>query len=273
VTVPRVYRIGEATEVADEEDWVVDPGCAPVLVVEDDPADAFAMRRLLTGTCYQPIFVRTVAAAKRAFERVTPTVILLDIVLLGDEAWRMILGVRGGEATGNIPIIVTSSVGEERKALHLGADAYLPKPIDASDLLDRLDRLTGNRSVTRVLVIDDEEVARYLIRQLLPRGVYDVQEATTGTEGLARLLTSPPDILLLDLKMPEMNGFELLERVSREVSLGSIPAIVLTSAVLSPGERQRLGRAARIMSKSDLSAAALTGAIADVLGGSLSEAR
>jgi hypothetical protein len=70
-----------------------------------------------------------------------------------------------------------------------------------------------------------------------------------------------------------MNGFELLERVSREVSLGSIPAIVLTSAVLSPGERQRLGRAARIMSKSDLSAAALTGAIADVLGGSLSEAR
>jgi signal transduction histidine kinase/DNA-binding response OmpR family regulator len=272
VMVPRVYRVEEAIEVADE-DWVIDPGCVPVMVVEDDPADAFAMRRLLAGTCYQPILVRTVAAAKRAIERVTPTAILLDIVLLGDETWRMLLGLRRDEVTGNIPIIVTSSAGEDRKALHLGADAYLSKPIDATELLDHLDRFTGNRSVTRVLIVDDEEVTRYLVRQLLPRGVYDVHEAATGTEGLARLLTRPPDVLLLDLRMPEMNGFELLERISKEVRLGSIPAIVLTSAVLSPGERQRLKRAARIMSKSDLSAAALTSAIADVLGGSLSEAR
>jgi signal transduction histidine kinase/DNA-binding response OmpR family regulator len=272
VTVPREYRVGEAIEVADE-DWVVDPGRVPVLVVEDDPADAFALRRLLASTRYQPILARTVAAAKQAFERVTPIAILLDVVLLGEETWRMILGLRGDEVAGNIPIIVMSSAGGERKALHLGADAYLSKPVDATELLDHLDRLTGNRSVTRVLVVDDEEVARYLIRQLLPRGVYDVQEATTGTEGLARLLTKPPDVLLLDLRMPEMNGFELLERISGETGLGSVPAIVLTSALLSPGERQRLKRASRIMSKSDLSAAALTGAIADVLGGSFSEAR
>lgn len=126
--------------------------------------------------------------------------------------------------------------------------------------------------MTRVLVVDDEEVTRYLIRQLLPRGVYDVQEATTGTDGLARLFNTPPDVLLLDLKMPEMNGFELLDRMRAEASLGSIPAIVLTSAILSPGERQQLGRAARIMSKSDLSAIALTDAIANVLGKALSEA-
>jgi CheY-like chemotaxis protein len=182
VTVPRVYRLEEALEAA-EEDWVVDPDCVPILVVEDNPADAFAMRRLLAGTRYQPILTRTVAAAKRAFGQVTPTAILLDIVLLGDESWRMILGLRQDEATGNIPIIVTSSAGEDRKALHLGADAYLSKPIDAVELLDHLDRFTGNRSVTRVLVVDDEEVTRYLIRQLLPRGVFDVQEATTGTEG------------------------------------------------------------------------------------------
>jgi CheY-like chemotaxis protein len=134
------------------------------------------------------------------------------------------------------------------------------------------DRLTGNRSTTRVLLVDDEEVTRYLVRQLLPRGVYDVRESRSGTEGLAQLLNEPPDVVLLDLKMPEMTGFELLDRISDETSLDAVPAIVLTSAILTPEEQQRLRRAARIMSKSDLSGSALTGAIIDALNKSPSEA-
>jgi signal transduction histidine kinase/CheY-like chemotaxis protein len=271
VTIPRVYHAAQGVDVA-TDDWILDPTRVPVLVVEDNLADAFAVQRLFVGTRYQPILANSIPVAKRAFERVMPAAVLLDVVLLGDESWRMILGPRQDDATGNLPIIVTSSTGEERKAIHLGADAYLQKPTDPARLLDCLDQLTGNCSVTRVLVVDDEEVTRYLIRQLLPRGVYDVQEATTGTDGLARLFNTPPDVLLLDLKMPEMNGFELLDRMRAEASLGSIPAIVLTSAILSPGERQQLGRAARIMSKSDLSAIALTDAIANVLGKALSEA-
>ena len=271
VTVPRVYRAAEAVE-AEDEDWAVDPSRIPVLVVDDDLADSFAIQRLLSGTGYQPIVTRTVAAAKHAIERMQPAAVLLDVVLAGDKFWRLILGLRQGEATGNIPIVVTSSTGEERKALHLGADAYLPKPIDHSRLLDILDRLTGNRSTTRVLLVDDEEVTRYLVRQLLPRGVFDVREAKTGTEGWAELLNEPPDVVLLDLKMPEMTGFELLDRISGCASLDGVPAIVLTSAILTLDERQRLRRAARIMSKSDLSGSALTGAITDALNKSPSEA-
>src|SRR6202007_2186349 len=155
-----------------------------------------------------------VAAAKRAIERMPPAAVLLDVVLAGDESWRLILGLRQSSSTGNIPIVVTSATGEERKARHLGAHAHLRKPIDHSRLLDILDRLTGNRSTTRVLLVDDEEVTRYLVRQLLPRGAFDVREAKTGSEGLAQLLDQPPDVLLLDLKMPEMTGFELLDRIS-----------------------------------------------------------
>jgi len=271
VTLPRIYRAAEIVE-ATEEEWAVDPSRVPVLVVDDDLADSFAMQRLLSSTGYQPIVARTVAAAKRALGHVQPAAVLLDVVLAGDESWRLILGLRQGETTGNIPIVVTSSTGEERKALHLGADAYLRKPIDHPRLLDTLDRLTGNRSTTRVLLVDDEEVTRYLVRQLLPRGVYDVREAKSGTEGLAQLLNEPPDVVLLDLKMPEMTGFELLDRISDEASLDAVPAIVLTSAILTLDERQRLRRAARIMSKSDLSGSSLTGAITDALGGSPSEA-
>ncbi len=264
VTVPRLCQVAEAEEAV-EEGWTLDPARVPVLVVDDDPADAFAMQRLLANTRYQPIVARTIAAAKRALDRVGPAAILLDVVLFGDESWRMILGLRQGKATADIPIVVTSSTGETRKALHLGADAYLAKPIDPELLFDVLDRLTGNQSVTRVLIVDDEEVARYLVRQLLPRGVYDVREATTGTEGLAQLRNIPPDVLLLDLKMPEMTGFELLEHIAGDPGLDDLPAIVLTSAILNPYERQLLGRASRIMSKSDLSAVALTETIEQVL--------
>jgi CheY-like chemotaxis protein len=266
VTVPRVHRAAEAVEAVAEEEWAIDPNRVPVLVVDDDLADSFATQRLLSGTGYQPLVARTVAAAKRAIERMQPAAVLLDVVLAGDESWRLILGLRQGEATGNIPIVVISSTGEERKALNLGADAYLRKPIDRERLLNILDRLTGNRSTTRVLLVDDEEVTRYLVRQLLPRGVYDVREAKSGIEGLAQLLNEPPDVVLLDLKMPEMTGFELLDRISNETTLDRVPAIVLTSAILTLDERQRLRRAARIMSKSDLSGSALTGAITDVLG-------
>ena len=264
VTLPRVFRTAREPPAA-EPDWTLDPARVPVLVVDDDPADAFAMQRLLANTRYQPIMAPTVAAAKHALARVTPAAILLDVVLSGDESWRMILGLRQGEATGDIPIVVTSSTGEDRKALHLGADAYLAKPLDPELLLDRLDQLTGNLSVTRVLLVDDEEVTRYLVRQLLPRGDYEVREATTGTAGLAQLRERRPDILLLDLMMPEMTGFELLEHLRGDPGLDDIPAIVLTSAILGPRERQRLGRASRVMSKSDLSAVALSAAIAEAL--------
>ena len=265
VTIPRMYPVAEPVEAAEEE-WDVDPSRVQVLVVEDDVADSFAIERLLSGTRYQPIVARSVATAKRALERMQPAAVLLDVLLAGDESWRLILGLRQGEATGNMPIAVTSSTGEERKALRLGADSYLRKPVDRERLFDMLDRITGNRSTTRVLMVDDEEVTRYLVRQLLPRSVYNVREAKTGTEGWALLLTEPPDVVLLDLRMPEMTGFELLDRIGSEASLNGVAAIVLTSAILNPAETQRLGRAARIMSKSDLSGSALTGAIADVLG-------
>jgi CheY-like chemotaxis protein len=271
VTVPRVYRAPEDLEAADK-DWEVDPTRIPVLVVEDDPADTFAIQRLLSDTRYQPIVARTVAGAKLALQRVQPAAVLLDVVLAGDESWRLIIGLRQGEATADIPILVISSTGEERKALHLGADSYLSKPIDRERLLELLDRLTGNRATIRVLLVDDEEVTRYLVRQLLPRGFYDVREAKTGTEGLAELLNQRPDILLLDLKMPGMTGFEVLDRINEEASLDAVPAIVLTSAILTQDERQRLRRAARIMSKSDLCATALTVALSDVLGRLPSEA-
>lgn len=261
VTIPRIYRsLSAALDIA--ESWELQSGRIPILAVEDNPADSFAVERILSTSRYQAIVARSVAEARRALEHVRPAAIILDVVLLGDESWRFLIEMRQRDDTADIPVVVASSTGDERKAINLGADEYLDKPIDPAQLVGLLDRLTGQRSVTHVLLVDDEEVSRYLVRQLLPRSTYDIKEAATAVEGMVRLRDERPDIVLLDLNMPGMNGYEFLERLSAETN---IPAIILTSMILDSEQRLRLGNASNIISKSDLSAPALTEAITTAL--------
>ncbi len=125
----------------------------PILLVEDDPADAHAIERLLASSVYQPLVAHSVRDATDVMRMVTPAAILLDILLLGDETWRLLLQIRNSDTSADMPLIVTSSTGDGQKALHLGADEYLPKPIDGERLIDVLDRLTGRRSLTKVLLV------------------------------------------------------------------------------------------------------------------------
>lgn len=261
VTVPRLYR--STREAVDwSRKWQIEAGRTPVLVIEDDSADAFALERILAPSSYQPIVASTIQEAKEALDQFRPAAVLLDILLEGDETWRYLIELRQRETTSDLPVVVVSSSGDEAKAINLGADEYLGKPVDPTQLLRLLDRVTGRSSVTRVLLVDDEEISRYLVRQLLPRGVFDLREAATGIEGLARLRNDQPDIVLLDLNMPGMDGYQFLERLDAEFE---VPAIVLTSMILDGEQKKRLGRAAKIVSKSDLSSPVLTAAISGVL--------
>jgi signal transduction histidine kinase/CheY-like chemotaxis protein len=262
VTLPRRYHTAEPD--VSTPDWQLEPGRVPVLLVEDDPADALAVERLLAGSIYQPLPVSSIRQARHVLEMVQPEAIVLDIILRGDESWRLLLQVRAEDTTADIPLIVTSSTGEERKAMHLGADAYIAKPVDGDSLIANLDRLTGRHSLTNVLLVDDEDVSHYLVRQLLPRGRYRISIATNGQEGLERLKMQRPDIVLLDLAMPEMTGYEFLARLEAEPHLADLPVIVLTSAVLDAQDRDLLSRAAMILSKSDLSSTSLLETISGI---------
>jgi CheY-like chemotaxis protein len=133
VTLPRSYP--KAVGPPDEEgEWHLEADKSPVLMVEDDPADAFTVERLLAGTSYQPIWARSIRQAQEILRRVEPAAILLDVILVGDESWRLMLQLKHQEASADVPLIVMSSTGEEPKALHLGADEYLSKPIDGRSL-------------------------------------------------------------------------------------------------------------------------------------------
>jgi CheY-like chemotaxis protein len=112
-----------------------------------------------------------------------------------------------------------------------------------------------------VLLVDDEEVTHYLVRQLLPRGHFGLSIASNGRYGFTRLLELKPDVVLLDLRMPGMDGYTFLDRMSAFPTLAEVPAIVMTSTVLSAADRARLGRASIVMSRSDLSISILIEAI------------
>ncbi|HEY6434821.1 MAG TPA: ATP-binding protein [Acetobacteraceae bacterium] len=260
VVVPRCYS---EPQPAEEESAAVtlQPGKLALLVIEDDSTDAFILQRLLTGSAYQPVFAHSLRQAADRLRQIQPAAIVLDVLLLGEESWRFLLELRSQESGAEIPIVVTSSTGEDRKSAQLGADAYLSKPLNRGSLIALLDRLTGRAPLVKVLLVDDEEVSRYLVRQLLPRTRYSLSAVASGQNGLEELERNRPDIVLLDLRMPGMDGFEFLDRISGQSAFADLPAVVLSSAVLSADDRRRLGRACSILSKSDLSSDMLTDAI------------
>ncbi len=264
LTLPRAWPVtGEAD--ATNEDWTPIDGKVPVLVLEDNAADRFVYERALAATRYQPFSATTVAQALRALEEVKPAAILLDVLLESEESWRFLVELRHREATERVPVVVVSTSGQEAKAHHLGADDYLGKPLDPGELIEILDRLTGARSMTKVLVIDDDEVFRYLVRQLLPRGSFELREAATAAAGLDLMRAEPPDVVLLDLNMPVMDGYAALDRIGECGNGAMPPVVVITSRALDSAQQARLARASTIVAKSDLSAYGLVTAIREAV--------
>ena len=258
--IPRRYQVGESASLPTE--WVAQAGKVPVLLLEDNAADAFAIERSLAHSHYHVVSTRTVAEARRALDQAHPAAAIIDVLLEGEESWRFLIELKQSHNYHHIPVIVLSTADEGRKARSFGADAYLDKPVDPLTITAQLDELTGSCSVTKVLLIDDEEVSRYLIRQLLPRGAFHLTETMTGNEGLEAIERERPDVVLFDLNMPEMTGFEFLERLN---PVSAPPAIAITAMVLTDQHRERLRNAAKIVSKFDLTTDVLVEAIRDVL--------
>jgi CheY-like chemotaxis protein len=155
-------------------------------------------------------------------------------------------------------VLVVTTVDDERKALALGADAWALKPIDRDWLRERLDALTGAAARPRVLVVDDDEVSRYLLRGLLAATPYQVLEASSGAEGVERARGEHPDAIVLDLVMPGMSGVAVLDALDADPATRDIPVVVVTSNVLDAAERHALAsRTVAVVSKAASREAAL----------------
>ena len=255
--VPRRYTSFRG-EGGEEFAWEPEPGKLPLLVVEDAPDAQYFYEKVLRSSAYQIYPAYTVHAAEAALQTVQPAAIILDAVLGPENAWDLLVRLRRHPRTNETPIVVISSADDANKAMSLGADAYLSKPVDRRALLETLTRFQG-RTVRpiKVLSIDDDEVARYLVRQCLPAPAFDLIEAAGGDEGIKRATEEHPDVVVLDLVMPGTDGWQVLSTLHGASATRDLPIVIVTSHALQGEERTRLAAAFAIVSKQDLSRATL----------------
>jgi CheY-like chemotaxis protein len=237
-----------------------------VLVVEDADEDLLLVTRALANSRYQLVHARTPAMAEAILASIEPAAILLDIRLHGSDAWEFLARLKRHPASATRPVIITSNIDDQRKGFALGADAYCVKPIDPAALLRTLDRLVVTRDPVRVLAVEDEEASRFIIRQLLNDRDHHLIEAATGGDGLAKARETRPDVILLDLRLTDMTGFDVFERLRDDAATAAVPVVVVTSQRLSDDERRRLSTACGVLSKSALTRNALRSVIASAIG-------
>lgn len=268
LTIPLSYvdaGKGRADEVAPQQNWQIDESRIPVLVVDDEPEARLIYEKYLGDSPFQALAVSNLRQARAALRQNQPRAIILDIALRGEDAWTWLAELKREETTRDIPIMIASAVEDRGKGLTLGADAYCVKPLERGALLDQLQRLTsmlndpehdetGDSPPARVMIIDDEPAARYVLSKLLCDKPCRVQEAENGVEGLRMIKASRPQLIFLDLTMPDVSGFEVLNRLKADASTQSIPVAVVTSAALTEANRRLLEtQTCAIISKTELS--------------------
>ena len=251
--MPLRYRDAAAGSVASQPDWVPESGKLPVLIIEDNAAMRMMYASFLAGSIFQPVHASTIREAEDLLDQVRPAAIVLDIVLHSEETWSFLARLAGDTRSQCAPILVVSSVEDQAKAYHLGARDYIVKPVERVDFIGRLRALTDQPPFNRVLIIDDNEGDRYLWKRQLSDASFLISEAYNGYDGFQKACEEKPQLIVLDLNMPGMSGFEVLERLKAATSTKDIPVVICTSRILTSTERNQLtGKVAAVLSKEGL---------------------
>jgi two-component system, NtrC family, sensor kinase len=223
------------------------PSAGLVLVIDDDEAVRDVMRRFLTKEGFR---VSTAAGGEeglRLARDLRPAAITLDVMMPGLDGWAVLAALKGDGATASIPVVMLTMLDDRSLGYALGATDYLVKPIDRERLVAAL---APYRRELPVLVVDDDPDVRALLRRMLEREGYAVDEADDGRVALEQVRERAPGAILLDLMMPEMDGFEFLEELRRDEMGRGIPVIVVTGRELSAEDHRRLnGSVERILQK------------------------
>ncbi len=252
LTIPAVY-VGENPSTDDAAPLPVPEfHRTPVLYLEDNEEEAQIFESLLRFTEFQPILAPSVAQAEVWTARHTPAALVADIYIGEDQSWGLVDRLRNRHP--ELPVMITSAAEQADAAYSHGASLFLPKPIDRDLLLRELRRLTSTSGSRRLLIVDDNEVSRYILGEVLSQPWLHIQEASNGTEALARLAEGLPDAMILDLLMPDLSGFEILRQLRAKPETASLPVLIYTSKPLSDAERSEIENLnAAIVRKGDVS--------------------
>ncbi|MBO9360615.1 MAG: response regulator [Thermoflexus sp.] len=243
------------------------PGRPVILCIDDDPGVITLYRRYLEKHGFEVVGMTDPREALEMARRLRPDAITLDIRMPQKDGWTVLQELKADPQTRAIPVIICSILNERGRGFSLGAAEYLVKPFTEEELLEAIQRADGRPRPLKVLVIDDSEGDRQLIRRVLENaGGYHVLEAANGPEGVALARRERPDLVILDLMMPEMDGFAVVEALREDPSTRSLPILVLTAKALTEEDRRRLnGRIERLLQKAGADPEALLAEILEVV--------
>jgi len=224
-----------------------------ILIIDDDPTVSELMKRQLMKEAYDVVIASNGKEGIRLARELKPDVITLDILMPEMDGWSVLRTLKADPEVSDIPVIMASILDEKNKGFSLGAADFLSKPVQKEYLMKSIRNLIGDKENLKICLIEDDNNLRFTIKEILEKQDVIIIEAENGKVGLSILENEviKPDLILLDLMMPVMNGFEFLNAI-RETDLRSIPILVLTGADLSEDERKFLsGEALRVLEKSE----------------------
>src|SRR5688500_4461438 len=242
------------------------PEGAPTILVVDDDADARALaERLLTNEGYRVVTAADGHEGLRLAREHRPLAITLDVLMPQMDGWAVLTSLKSDPELADIPVIMVTMTGDRNLGFALGASDFMTKPIDRGRLVSVLRRYACLAVPCRVLVIDDDPASRDLIRPVLEAEGWAVEVAEDGQAGLRRVAESPPDLILLDLMMPRVNGFEVAAQLHNHPTWRAIPVVVMTAKDITEEDRLRLNaNVARVLQKGHDGTGGLLQAIHDL---------
>ncbi|MEG4810800.1 response regulator [Microcoleus sp. F8-D3] len=244
-------------KVRDSTSPPVAPAVGTVLVVDDDPISRDLIQRALAR---QGLHVEVAGGGEQALrlaKQLRPDAITLDVIMPGMDGWAVLSALKADPDLAEIPVILLSFVGNKSLGFALGASDYLTKPVDGKRLAALLnkyrrdqDGVASNNWTCQILIVEDDVAAREILRCVLETQGWAVTEADSGRAALDRLKVARPHLILLDLMLPEMDGFELIGEIRKSHSGDPIPIVAITGKNLTPAESQQLnGYVERVLQK------------------------
>jgi signal transduction histidine kinase/DNA-binding response OmpR family regulator/ligand-binding sensor domain-containing protein len=221
---------------------VIPPG-ERVLVVEDEDLAYSTLATYLQAAAYVPIRARNADEALRLARSIRPVAITLDIVLPGAQGWDVLRALKADPATASLPVIIVSMMDNRELGLAFGAEDYFVKPVDWTRLMRRLREITvrtASPKRPRLLLIDDDVSVHDVLEAELTRHGYQIEKAFSGAEGLQKAEASLPDVIILDLAMPGMSGFEVAAQLRQSDATSNIPILAFTAKALTADDTEQL---------------------------------
>ncbi len=237
-----------------------------VLVIDDDADTREVLERFLNRKGFHVECASSGQDGLRLAKELHPAAITLDVMMPGMDGWAVLSTLKSEPELADIPVVMLTIVDDKNLGYSLGATDYMIKPVDRERLAEILMKFRDVPPPRCALVIDDEEPARQMLTRLLEKEGWNVLQAEDGLAALERMKKQRPDLILLDLMMPKMNGFEFVAELHKHDEWQSIPIIVITAGDVTIQDRVRLdGYVEKVLRKSALSEDALLGEIRDLI--------